>query len=303
MVTLRSILCPVDFSDQSQDALRWALAIAAYYQSRLIVLNAVDPLLAEAARARLHLDLAKADTEPALREFVKTAMPETAAWAPQTSVDVRVGDASQVILDAAAREGADLVAMGMHGLGGFRKLLLGSTTERVLRRTHTALLAVPRVDPQSIVLHSSGPRFNLKRILMATDFSDASAAAFQWAADLAQRIAVPLLLTHIVTPVTVPARWRSYVAEVDEERAQQARAGLDTLSRDLPGTVGCQAVVSIGRPADSIASIAEEREAGLIVMGLAGQQGARAPHPGSIAYGVVSLAQVPVLVVPAHVKS
>jgi nucleotide-binding universal stress UspA family protein len=57
-------------------------------------------------------------------------------------------------------------------------------------------------------------------------------------------------------------------------------------------------VVSLGRPAESIAMIAEERQAGLIVMGLASSKGALAPRPGSIAYRVLSLAKVPVLVVP-----
>ena len=57
MLTLRSILCPVDFSDQSQEALRWAVALAAQHRSRLTVLTAVDPLLAQAAKARLNLDL------------------------------------------------------------------------------------------------------------------------------------------------------------------------------------------------------------------------------------------------------
>ncbi|HLG55578.1 MAG TPA: universal stress protein [Vicinamibacterales bacterium] len=63
MLMLRSVLCPVDFSDQSLHALRWAVALAAQNQSRLIVLTAIEPLLAEAARARLGLDLAKADTQ------------------------------------------------------------------------------------------------------------------------------------------------------------------------------------------------------------------------------------------------
>lgn len=299
MLTLRSILCPVDFSDQSLHALRWAVALAARNQSRLIVLTAVDPLLAEAARTRLRLDLAKAETEPALREFVKAALPETAPWAPQTAFDVRIGDSSEMILQAAAREHVDLIAMGTHGLGGFRKLLLGSTTERVLRRTSTAVLAVPLVKTQPVMLDTNGPRFELGRILMGTDFSEASAAALRWATDLARQLEVPLLLSHVVTPVTVPARWRSYVAEADEERARDARARLETLSRQFKGTIASEAVVSIGRPADSIASIAEERRAGLIVVGLMGQ-GAGAPCPGSIAYRVLCLAHVPVLVVPSH---
>ena len=69
-MTLRGILCPVDFSEPSRHALRWAGALAARHRSRLLVLNVVDPLLADAARMRFGLDLAKAEIEPELREFV-----------------------------------------------------------------------------------------------------------------------------------------------------------------------------------------------------------------------------------------
>jgi nucleotide-binding universal stress UspA family protein len=205
-----------------------------------------------------------------------------------------------VILDEAAREHADLIVMGTHGLGGFRKLLLGSTTERVLRRANTTLLVVPHQDRQAVTLESDGPRFNLTLILAATDFSDASTEACHWAATLAQRLATPLLLTHVVVPVSVPAQWQSYVAEVDEERARTARARLDTLSKELDTGVHHEAVVSVGRPAEAIASLARERDAGLIAVGLMDPHAENAPRPGSVAYRVVCLAHVPVLVVPAH---
>jgi nucleotide-binding universal stress UspA family protein len=67
---LRSILTAVDFSEHSRHALRWAGAVAARFRSRLTVISVVDPLLAEAARIRLDQDLAKTETETALREFV-----------------------------------------------------------------------------------------------------------------------------------------------------------------------------------------------------------------------------------------
>lgn len=298
MPFITTVLCPIDFSDQSQHALRWAFAMAARHRSRLVVLTAVDPLLAETARVRLHLDLGSAETAPALRDFVQATVPQGAAWAPAVHLDVRVGDATDVILDAAARERASLIVMGTHGLGGFRKLMLGSTTERVLRRTHTAVLAVPRENAQPIVFDPAGPRFELTRLLVATDLEDASAAALEWAVELAQRLAVQLVLAHVVAPLTVPSRWRSYAAEVDEERVRSARARLDELLRTLPDTVERKIVVPIGRPADSIALLAYERQAGLIVVGLTPHRGGGGPRPGSTAYRVASLAHVPVLVVP-----
>ena len=87
----RSILSPVDFSEQSRHALRWAAALAARFGSRLTVVSVVDPLLAEAARVRLGQDLAKQETEPALREFA------AATWTsatPATNAD-RVQDGNR----------------------------------------------------------------------------------------------------------------------------------------------------------------------------------------------------------------
>jgi nucleotide-binding universal stress UspA family protein len=127
--------------------------------------------------------------------------------------------------------------MGTHGLGGFHKLLLGSTTERLLRRTQTALLAVPLVDSQSVVLDPSGPRFSAKTILAATDFSEASTDAVHCGATLAQSLAAPLLLVHAVTPIAVRSEWLSYLEGVDEERLGEARARLQRLAADLPGKV------------------------------------------------------------------
>jgi nucleotide-binding universal stress UspA family protein len=296
MTTLRSILCPIDFSDQSRQALRWAVALAARHQSRLTVLTAVDPLLAEAAKVRLGLDLAKAEVEPELREFVKAAVPESLSWAARPVLDVGIGNAPEVILRAAERERAELIVLGTHGLGGFRKLLLGSTTEQVLRRSKAAVLAVPLSEARAVALEPSGPRFDVYRVMMATDFSPPASAALQWAVSLSEELKVQLLLVHVVSPVAVAPRWRSYVTEVDEEQVRQARARLESLLREHPGTMEREAVVSIGRPAESIASTADERGAGLIVMGLTGQ--GEASRPGSIAYQVLCTAHVPVLVVP-----
>jgi nucleotide-binding universal stress UspA family protein len=255
----------------------------------------VEPLLAEAAKTRLHVDLVKTDTEPALRDFARNTLADSAGT-PEMSFDVPVGHAAETILEA-ARE-ADLIVMGTHGLGGFRKLLLGSTTERVLRRTKTAVLAVPPATVQAVVPGKDGARLDLGRVLAGTDFSETSATAVRVAADLAQEVGVPLLVSHVVTPILVPSRWQSYVADMDEERVRSAEARLKNLSSTYKGLITCETVVSIGRPAESLAATAKEREAGMIVVGLMGEEAGRAARPGSIAYRLLCVAHVPVLVVP-----
>jgi nucleotide-binding universal stress UspA family protein len=112
MIALRSLLCPVDFSEQSRHALRWAKALARRTKGRLTVLSAVDPLLADAARLRFGLDLVHAKTEPALRQFAAETWSDEIAHATDADFDVRVGNPADVILETAARERTDLIVMG-----------------------------------------------------------------------------------------------------------------------------------------------------------------------------------------------
>jgi len=143
MLTVRSLLCPVDFSEQSRQALLWASAIAQYRGGELTVLSVVEPLLAQAAGIRLGVDLTRTEVEPVLREFVEATLPEGVRQTSHVRMEVTVGAPWEAILQTARGLKAGLIVMGTHGLGGFRKLLFGSTTEQVLRRAEWPVLAVP----------------------------------------------------------------------------------------------------------------------------------------------------------------
>jgi nucleotide-binding universal stress UspA family protein len=286
-MNLKSVLCPVDFSEQSRHALRWAAAFAVRFHSTLRVVNVVLPLLEEAARIRLGRDLAETDTHAALREFVAATLPD--------EVDVRtfVGDPATAILQTAQAEGDDLIVMGTQGLGGIRKLLLGSTTERVLRRTHVPVLAVPLPDESP----AAAPG-RVSRVVAATDFSESSTAAAAIAADLTREFGATLTLAHIVEPLSVPAQWQELLDESDTARLETARTKLKTLAERICAPQNCDEVIAMGRP-ELIGTVAEERRTELIVMGLASERGPFAPRPGSIAYRVLASTRIPVLVVPA----
>ena len=292
------ILSAVDFSDQSKHALRWAGAQAGRFHSRVTVISVIEPLLAEAARIRLGRDLAGEDTEAALREFV------AATWSPADGVQdkrsrgFRLESPPRPSSTPQRSKAPSLIVMGTQGLSGFRKWLLGSTTERVLRRTPVPVLAVPlATGPQAA--HENG--LEISRVLAATDFSECSAAAAKMAADLAVHLSARLILAHVVAPLVVPEEWQPLVQESNERRIRSARATLQGQAKQLCGGA-CDAVVSVGHPVDSISSIARDRGAQLIVMGLSSDRGTFASRPGSTAYQVLSSGTVPTLVVPSDQK-
>ena len=294
MLNVRSILCPVDFSEQSRQALQWASAIARYRGGEVTVLSVLEPLLAEAAGIRLGSEAAGAEAEAALRAFVADVWPEGVRRS-HVRMEVTAGDPSEVILDAGRRLDAGLIVMGTHGLGGFRKLLFGSTTEQVLRRTAWPVLAVPAgAAPAPAADHPGG---QLKRILLATDFREGAAAATEWAGDLASDIGVPLVLAHVVEPVVVSPLWQTLVADFEDDRVASGRRMLAALAASLR-TTHTDRVVSVGHPAEAIASLAAEYGAGLVVMGLANALDSQERQPGSIAYRVLRIAHVAVVVIP-----
>jgi universal stress protein A len=297
MLTVRSILCPVDFSEQSRQALLWASVIAQLRGGELTVLSVVEPLLARAAGIRLGVDLARAEARPALREFVEATLPERVRQGLHVRIEVTVGEPSEAILQTGRRRQAGLIVMGTHGLGGVRKLLLGSTTEQVLRRTEWPVLTVPAGTVSAPAVEHPG--VELRKILLATDFRESAMAAVQWAADLASDISVRLVLAHVVEPAVVSWRWQALAAEFESDRIASGQRMLARLAAGFRDTHN-DCVVSVGRPAETIASLAVEYGAGLIVMGLANPEDSEPRNPGSIAYRVLRLAHVPLVVVPVQ---
>jgi nucleotide-binding universal stress UspA family protein len=292
-MNLHSILSPIDFSEQSRLALRWAGAFATRFNARLTIASVVDPVLAEASRIRSGRDLVKAETEAALREFAAATWREGAP--AQTAFATTVGDAATAIRDMAEAHGAGLIAMGTHGLGGFHKWLLGSTTERVLRRTRVPVLAVPPSDE----LHApAGAAGQVSHLLAATDFSDASVEAMKVAAEWARAFAAAMTVAHVVEPLAVAAQWQALVDDSAQVRVDSARARLRALAQVVCGTTACEDVVAIGRTAEAIAAIAADRRAQMIVMSLGSGAAALSARPGTIAYRVLRLSPIPVLVVP-----
>jgi nucleotide-binding universal stress UspA family protein len=165
----------------------------------------------------------------------------------------------------------------------------------VLRRTEWPVLAVPAGAVSAPTVEDPGVQ--LRKILLATDFRESAIAATQWAGDLASDTSVPLVLAHVVEPVVVSPIWEALVADFESERVASGRRMLARLAASFPETRN-DCVVSVGRPADTIGSLAVEYGAGLVVMGLANPEDSEAHNPGSIAYRVLRIADVAVVVVP-----
>jgi nucleotide-binding universal stress UspA family protein len=292
------ILCPTDFSDASFHAVDHAIAVAGWYAARLTLLHVCPPASA------LVPELPLPDNPPApdmlrAREQIGDGLRAARAAGIPTDVLIDVGQTPADILNRAVGLPADLIVMGTHGAGGFEHLVLGSVTEKVLRRATCPVLTVP---PRA---HATST-LPFTRLLCAVDFSDWSLAALALAVSIAGESGAALTLVHVIewpweeppTPVfdELPAEQASALREYRRYAEKSARARLRSLVPDAEGDrVSATSQVLHGKAYAGILRAAAEDRADLIVLGLHGRRALDVMLLGSTTNQVVRRATCPVL--------
>ena len=147
MLTIRTILCPTDFSESAQHAFRLAAALARDHRARLLVLHVATPppfvFYGELQRALEQPGGYRHELEDRLRQVYEPG--------PAVTVEYRVvvGDPGAEIVSIAREAACDLIVMGTHGRTGLGRLLIGSVAEQVLRGAHCPVLTMKVPASQS----------------------------------------------------------------------------------------------------------------------------------------------------------
>jgi nucleotide-binding universal stress UspA family protein len=137
-----SILCPVDFSEESLTTLRRAAMMAERSAARLAALHVADPLLVRAAAAACHVDVVVRESARALHDALDRIR-RTDAGGVTMSAHVVVGDPAPEICRFCGEHDIDLIVMASHTLKGPRRLVAGSVAERVLSCAPVPILVFP----------------------------------------------------------------------------------------------------------------------------------------------------------------
>lgn len=219
-----------------------------------------------------------------------------------SALDPRTGTAYEEICATAREIKADLIVIATHGYTGYRRMFLGSTAERVVQHSASPVLVV-RLHAR----HWNGAwhartrtGFRLAKILVPTDFSDCSKAAFAYAAGLARDFKAELRLVHVINPHWYPLGDKYSAldaAQLMEEASRAAQKRMYSIA--ATSNVRYSVRVVHGSPATEICNAANE-DFDLMVISTHGRTGLGHLLIGSTAEHVVRYARCPVLVIPAH---
>jgi nucleotide-binding universal stress UspA family protein len=299
-VRIGSILCPTDFSEPSARAFSHAVALSRWYDSEITLLHVlprVPVLYGGFVPVEQDFPLGPEVRRIATEEMETFVRPARDAGA-RTQILIEEGDPVRDILRRAREQKADLLVLGTHGRSGFDRWVLGSVTEKVLRKAACPVLTVPPARdgaPTTAVF---------RQILCAIDFSASSARSLDFALSLAQESDARLTLLHVVdAPAVDEIRDSGFVTTSDHLASLEKRAA-DRLRAAVTDEVRnwCrpeEKVVS-GKPWREILRVAAEAQADLIVMGVQGRHPVDLMLFGSTTHHVVREAACPVLTVRAR---
>jgi len=292
MLEIRLILCSIDFSEFSIRAYHHALSLAEHYRARLVALHVVElwryPYADYVASTGDYAEFCRALGEGGkqqLREFVKKHTHDEI----QPELVVHEGAAPDSILSLAQARKTDLIVMGTHGRRGYDRLVLGSVTNRVMRRTTCPVLAICKPPHDSMAAGEEGHRLHhLNRILFCTDFSENSERALDYALSARAEYDAELILLHVLEEV--PAKTEEAIATATEQ--------LDKLiPAEARKTLKIKTAVRLGKPYREIIQLALEAQIDMVTMGVRGRGALDLAVFGSTTYRVLQLGPCPVLAV------
>jgi nucleotide-binding universal stress UspA family protein len=298
MDTFRKLLVAIDFSPDSDEALRQAHERAVSTGAQLAVCHIVPNHLRSNLLFPQINRVTALNVSLGLPEFAKSVSTRVSEITGRTEREFELivddGTPPALILSHAEEWKAELIFMGSHGETSAADVLLGSITSSVLRHAHCPVLVV---RPGKIT----------RQIVVGTDFSEASLIALNTAAKEAARISAKLTVVYSLDLVWTAASYPAMAfggspTEMPPDQIQELEAIAEDKLQELvkQSHIEADTLVTVGSAASSLIEIASQKRAQMIVVGTVGRTGLRRALLGSVAEAVAKGAPCSVLVVRNH---
>lgn len=187
---MKKIIVPIDFSEQSEYALKVAADLAKKHGSEILALHMLELNQAmfnssEGFHPEQTVFLLKL-AEKRFKEFLNKAYLKGVSITPIIKHFKVFSELNEV----AQKHEVELIVMGSHGSDGLKELLVGSNAEKVVRNA----------DVPVLIVKNEIENFKVDRFVFASDFKDESLTAFQKAKNFADLLSAEFEPVYINTP-------------------------------------------------------------------------------------------------------
>ncbi|MCH8534896.1 MAG: universal stress protein [Flavobacteriaceae bacterium] len=188
---IKNILVPVDFSKPAENALKVAVQLAKKNNAKVTVLHVIE--LAESLFGTEQFNV----NDEQILFFMKIAKKKFSKFLEKDFLKevevhdvVDVGPTSYIISENIKKQNADMIVMGSTGASGLQEVLIGSNTEKIVRRAEVPVLVVKKEMKD----------FHIKNVIFASNFEMESVDAFKKAKDFADSFDAKMELLYVNLP-------------------------------------------------------------------------------------------------------
>jgi nucleotide-binding universal stress UspA family protein len=294
---LATILVATDFSETASLALDRAIELAIRHESEIALVHVMQPDIPPLAAPEMII--IPPNYEEMLRDACHDGLTKAARRAREAGIRVSEhlehGTAAKRITACADAIGAHLIIIGTRGNTGFKRLLLGSVAEEVVRLAEQPVLTIHPGDVRSIE--------PVRKLIFPTDFSPAAEQALAVAHLIltsSEDSEIILVHTYHIASTVVPlAGFGNGGSPLFVENAHQLATQATVPSVDALRSkgLGVEVVIERGDPAEVVIELAAERDVDVIVMGTRGHSKLRQLLMGSTTERIVEHASCPVLTI------
>lgn len=286
----KTIMSAIDFSTFTDTILSYSLALCKKYHAKLILVHVpidVNKLL-EHSESALHVEALHQsnirDAQQHLEELTKDL-------AIENEIIIRQGSPADEISDLALEQEADMVITATHGRSGFKRFLIGSVTEKLMKTLHCPLLILHTQEPG--VESETKFEMKLEKILVGCDFSPDSKLAVDYGLSLAQIFQTELYLSHVIKPLYYREE-RQRIIELRGRLEKQLTMMVPEDCRD-----GCITETELldGEPYVELMKYAKQKDIDMIVLGIRGHTLLEKLLVGSTTDRLIRHSPLPVLAV------
>ena len=288
-IIFKRILCPIDLTPESDESLRYGIALAKDYDAKLFVINCVDSYAVSGARERKHITEL---LDTAVRKHLRLPMSPDFTW----ETVIVEGDPKTAIAREAAERRIDLIVMRSRRRP-YAAALLGSTGESVCR-TAPCPVMITHPDEQDWAGVTTN-EVGLQRVLVAYDFSSDSELALSYGLSLAEEYKAEVHMLHVlpVRAVRPAAPEVAFLPSGAGNGFHEAASRLHgSVTPEIRARCDVRQAVREGHPYREVLSYADEQSIDLICMGASGTGFGMRALFGSNADRVLRQAQCPVLI-------
>jgi universal stress protein A len=282
MRVFEKILCPIDFSDTSTNALRWTDYLAKKYDSKIVFMHSLEmnvyggPLSAD-------YSYVVSKTETALKEFLAPIQQpyETILTTQRAAID---------IAETIRKTAATLIVMGTDGIKGISHKLLGSTTEEIVRHSDRPILTI---SPFCCIPPSTAK----KRILLPLEHVDVLSPSYKAFEEIVEETGCYLSVMHVVGYNEPAFVTKSEVIPFNTFalEAEQTNFALKEISKAMMGRdESVETIVEFGDVAEAILDEADTGKYDYLMMG-AKHEKLLSRFFDSVVYSVLCESPIPVI--------